>query len=106
MGDTTSFSSKSSVIVNAIARRSTLVLTYQGVRREVEPHVYGRGTMGGDLLRCFQIAGGQASMRPSSWVLLVVDQISGLAESGRTFAGARPDYRRDDKDMSSIYAQL
>ena len=96
----------SGIITNAINRRSTLALTYQGIRREVEPHVYGRGTSGNDLLRCFQIAGGQASMKPSSWELLVVDQISGLSETGRMFAGARPDYRRDDKEMARIYAQL
>lgn len=106
MSDTNSISSVSGIIINAINRRSTLALNYKGIRREVEPHVYGRGTSGGDLLRCYQIAGGQASMRPSSWELLAVDQVSELSETGRRFAGARPDYRRDDKDMASVYAQL
>jgi hypothetical protein len=94
------------IITNAINNQTVLALTYKDIAREVEPHAYGRGTSGNDLLRCYQIAGGHTSDKPHSWELLIIDEISGLSDTGRAFGGARPEYKRNDKAMSTIYAQL
>jgi len=93
-------------IINAITNKTVLALTYKGIIREVEPHAYGRGTSGNDLLRCYQVAGGHTSEKPHTWDLLLTNEISELSDTGCPFASARPDYRRDDKAMSTIYAQL
>jgi hypothetical protein len=93
-------------IVKAIENQTVLALTYKGIAREVEPHAYGRGTSGNDLLRCYQVAGGHTSDKPHTWDLLIVNEISALSDTGCKFAGARPEYRRNDKAMSTIYAQL
>jgi hypothetical protein len=93
-------------IVNSISNQTVLALTYKGIAREVEPHAYGLGTSGNDLLRCYQVAGGHTSDKPHTWDLLVVGEISGLSDTGRAFGGARPEYKRNDSAMSTIYAQL
>ena len=58
-----------------------------------------------DLLRCYQIVGGHRSEKPHSWELLKIEKISGLS-LGSPFSGPRPEYKRGDKAMSTIYAQL
>ncbi len=93
-------------IITAIKNRTVLALTYKGVARQVEPHAYGHATTGNDLLRCYQVSGGHTSDKPHDWDLLIVSEISALSDTGRTFAGARPEYRRGDKAMSTIYAEL
>jgi len=93
-------------IIDAIENRRILTITYKGIAREVEPHAYGRGTSGNDLLHCYQIAGGHSSKEEHDWDWLIVRKISAMSDSGRTFSGARPPYRCNDKAMSTIYAQL
>jgi hypothetical protein len=93
-------------IVDAIQNRKVLSLIYDGISRRVEPHAYGMGTSGNELLRCYQIAGSHGSDKPHDWDLLIVSKISALSNAGDTFAGPRPGYRRGDKAMSTIYAEL
>lgn len=93
-------------IVSAIRNRHILTLTYGGIQRTVEPHAVGVSRMGNDVLRCYQtggnIPGGQ------EWLLCELAKISGLTDTGTSFDGARPDYKKGDKDMlrAYIYAQL
>jgi|ERR1043166_4584893 hypothetical protein len=94
------------IIVSSIKNKTVLSLTYKGIPRQVEPHAFGLGTSGNDLLRCYQIAGGHNSDQPHTWDLLIVAEISALSDTGVEFAGARPEYRRNDKAMAIIYEQL
>jgi hypothetical protein len=93
-------------IIDAIKRRNILSLTYDGIPREVEPHAYGVSTHGKELLRCYQISGGHDSERRHDWELLAVSSITALANTGATFAGPRPKYKRADKAMATIYQEL
>jgi hypothetical protein len=93
-------------IINAIQQKKLLSLSYDGITRTVEPHAYGVSSKGNELLRCYQVKGDHNSDKPHVWDLLTVSKIIALTDTGEHFAGARPDYKRDDKAMQTIYAQL
>jgi hypothetical protein len=93
-------------IITAIKQQHILSLTYDGIPREVEPHAYGVSKKGNELLRCYQVSGGHKSARPNDWDLLSVSRIEALANTGATFSGPRPDYKRGDKAMATIYQEL
>lgn len=93
-------------IIAAIQEQRILELTYDGIHRQVEPHAYGRASTGNNLLRCFQISGGHTSEKPHDWNLMNVAKISGLVSSEQIFSGPRPEYKRGDKAMTTIYAEL
>jgi hypothetical protein len=85
-------------IVNAVRTMNTLSFWYDGERRTVEPHCYGVDGKGHDAVRAFQLGG-------KGWRLLHVSEMSGLTAGDQVFL-ARPDYRRNDKAMDRIYAQV
>jgi len=92
-------------IINAIRNREYLSFTYSGLRRVVQPAAVGVSTAGTDVLRCYQTAGGH--IRPGhEWDLCDLSKISNLSTTGERFAGEPPQYRRGDKGMISIYAEL
>ncbi|KFN38235.1 hypothetical protein KN63_05030 [Smithella sp. F21] len=93
-------------IINAIQQKKLLSLSYDGITRTVEPHAYGVSSKGNELLRCYQVRGGHGSEKPHDWDLLTVSKIVALTDTEEHFSGARPDYKRDDKAMQTIYAQL
>jgi hypothetical protein len=56
------------VIVEAIRSKRRLSFTYNGRKRIVEPQCHGIGTKGTELLRGYQIHGGQEPENPcSTW---------------------------------------
>jgi len=93
------------IIIDAIHNRETLSLTYSGINRVVEPHAVGVSRAGNDVLRCFQTQGGHITPG-HEWDLFEVSKISNLRGTGHHFASARPDYKKGDKGMTTIYAEL
>ena len=93
-------------IISAIAKKEVLRLEYHGFHRVVEPHAYGVNNLGHELLRCYQTSGGSQSHEPQGWKLLLLSETHSIMVSGASFANPRPGYKRGDKDMSHIYAQL
>lgn len=92
-------------IISAIRGLQVLTVTYNGHTREVEPHAVGSTKRGNDVMRCYQVRG-QHEKDGHEWDLLTLDKIQSMRASGRQFAGPRADYKRDDKAMAHIYAQL
>jgi hypothetical protein len=92
-------------IINAINGRKVLAFTYDNISRTVEPHAVGMSTAGNDVLRCYQTQGGHVSAT-HAWDLCELSKMSQLRETGDSFASARPGYRRGDKAMTHIYAEL
>jgi hypothetical protein len=91
----------------AIRERLKLQLIYDWGHRVVEPHAYGVGEEGQELLRVYQVGGASQSNEPIGWKLFRVDEIRSLQVLSETFSGARPGYKRGDKAMTRrIYAQL
>lgn len=93
-------------IINAINNMEVLSFTYKGNSRVVEPHAYGMGSDGDDLLRAYQVGGYSSSGRLPKWRLFEVNEIYNLSLISEKFKEARPDYHRNDKVMDRIYAQL
>jgi hypothetical protein len=92
-------------IIMSISNRQTLSFTYDGLIRTVEPHAVGVSTAGNDVLRCFQTHG--AHITPGhEWDMCLLSKISNLVLTGQHFHGERPGYKRGDKGMTVIYAQL
>jgi hypothetical protein len=93
-------------IIQAIQQKQILELRYHGYSRLVEPHAYGIDKHGKEKLRCYQIAGGSVSNDPVDWKLLNVADAHSVHLTGRQFSSARHDYKRGDKAMQRIYAEL
>ncbi len=87
-------------IREAIRKRHQLAIDYGAGRRIIEPHAYGYGSDGQELLRAFQIDGASASGEPHNWKLLRLDRIREIADTGIPFVGPRLQYNPDDPAMT------
>lgn len=92
-------------IINAIHNREVLLFTYSGISRTVQPVAVGISRAGNEVLRCYQIAGGHISPG-HQWDLCDLSKISNLHTDGQHFDGEPPGYKRGDKGMTDIYAEL
>lgn len=92
-------------ISNAIRNHEYLAFTYSGYSRTVQPAAVGVSRAGKDVLRCYQTAGGHVTPG-HEWDLCDLSKISNLRAIGEHFVGEPPQYRRGDKGMSTIYAEL
>ena len=84
-------------ILNAVRNMQTLTFWYHGESRTVDPHCYGRDGKGHDAIRAYQHGKG--------WRLFHVHELRSLSAGSQGF---RPqnDYKRNDKAMDRIYAQV
>lgn len=86
------------IVLNAVREMRTLQFWYDGELRTVEPHCYGVDGKGHESLRAFQIGG-------KGWRLFHVVEMARVSSTSETFR-PRPDYKRDDKAMGTIFAQV
>jgi predicted DNA-binding transcriptional regulator YafY len=93
-------------IALAIQNRNFLSFTYDGFTREVEPHCLGIDKKGHPALRAYQVAGGSESGEYVGWKLFHVNEIRNLHVLSKTFQQPRHGYKRGDKDMRQIQAEL
>lgn len=93
------------IIINAIRNREYLAFTYSGYPRIVQPVAVGASLAGNDVLRCYQTAGGHVTYG-REWDLCEISKMSKLRAAGEHFVGEPPQYRRGDKGISTIYAEL
>ena len=92
-------------IINAIHNREFLSFTYRGFSRVVQPTAVGVSRTGSDILRCYQTQGGHVTPG-HEWDLCEISKISNLRATGEHFSGEPPEYKRGDKGMITIYAEL
>lgn len=92
-------------IVQAIQEQRKLELRYSGYSRTVEPHAYGRDKGGEEILRCYQVSGGSVSGEKIGWKILKVHEVFSLNLLKEKF-DARKGYKRGDKAMEYIFAQI
>ena len=88
-------------IIAAITTKRRLSFTYSGKTRIVEPQCYGMGTRGTELLRAYQITGGD---HPEP--LFDVSRMLDLVLLEIHFLRPGPNYKKNDSAMKDIYAQL
>lgn len=94
------------VIIQAIRGKRLLSFIYDDLPRVVEPHAYGVTSKGNEVLRAFQTGGQSSSGQIQSWKLISVEKISALNLSSETFDGPRDGFKRGDKIMLIIHAEL
>lgn len=92
-------------IISAIKNKQVLSFSYDNIDRVVEPHTVGRASTGNDLLRCYQTEGGHFTVG-HEWDLCKLSKINNLSVTGAYFDSARPGYKKGDKAMTHIYAEL
>ena len=88
-------------LLTAIAQKRRLRFLYNGRPRLVEPQCYGIGTRGTELLRAYQLHGGEEK-EP----LFDVSKIAALHVLDDMFERPGPHYRKNDTAMKTIFAQL
>ena len=92
-------------IVTAINNREEISFTYSGLSRVAQPATVGLSTKGNDVLRCYQTEGGHVTPG-HEWDLCYVAEILDLKLTGSHFSDNPPGYKKGDRGMSSIYAEL
>lgn len=93
------------IIEDAIRHRRYLTFTYKGIPRVVQPTAIGVSSAGNEVLRCFQTEGAH-NTDGHDWNLCTLTQITGLLVTAKTFEAPPPGYKRGDKGMVKIYAEL
>ena len=91
------------LIVAAVEQRRLLKLAYTAGSRIVEPHVYGWGGHGRELLRCYQLAGESASRERTGWKLLRADAVAAVEVLDVRF-DLRAGYNPDDPTIREVLA--
>lgn len=92
-------------IIAAIQGRHVIEFTYSGIAREALPCAVGVSRAGNEVLRCYQVRGGHVE-HGHDWDLCELTQIRNLVVTNNTFEAAPPGYRRGDRGMTRIFAEL
>ena len=92
-------------LIDAIKNLNLLQIDYNGGTRIVEPHCYGVTTAGNEGLRVYQVDG-YSSTSQMGWKMFDMSNASNVILLDRKFSGPRLGYKRNDKGMSKIFAQL
>jgi hypothetical protein len=92
-------------LVTAIRQRRHVTFVYNGIQREALPVALGTLSSGAVALRCYQTAGGHTGAG-HTWDLCKLENISHLQILSTSFSTYPPGYRRGDKQMIQIFAQL
>jgi adenine deaminase len=92
-------------IISAIEGRRLITFTYDGIAREAQPCAVGVSRAGNEVLRCYQVRGGHVTPG-HEWDLCDLSKIRNLAITEVVFPGDPPGYRRGDRSMTQIFAQL
>lgn len=88
-------------ICEAICGMCLVSFVYKGRVRTVEPHACGVSSLDHDILRGYQVDGGEID-----WRTYTLSNMSQFVMLPTTFPRPRPGYRRNDSDMKRIHCQL
>lgn len=94
------------IIAKAIREKRLLAFYYDGGPRMVEPHSFGLGRWGEELLCGYQLEGSSRPGKPAGWKFFRVSEMSQLHAEDRHFSTPRPEYRRGDGAFQQILAEL
>lgn len=92
-------------LISAINERREIQFTYSGYDRVAQPAAIGESRKGNVVLRCYQTEGGHVTPG-HEWDLCLVDEISELTVTEDAFTYDPPGYKKGDKHMLEIYAEL
>lgn len=94
-------------IFQAIEQCRLLHFYYRGYFRILEPHIYGTGRSGKDVLCGYQIAGADAAGKHVGWKSFDVKEIENIQVLSAHFVGPRPGFHHPtSRSWTRIYVQL
>lgn len=94
-------------IRQAIKQHRLLSFSYESLPRKVIPAALGVHRSSGNLvLRAYQVGGATESGRVPLWRIFIVSDMVRVTLVDETFEGLPSGYRRGDRSMSQIVAQL
>lgn len=93
------------LLIEAIKNRNIVQFYYDSELRVVEPHCYGITTAGNEGLRAFQIDGYSSSGK-MDWKMYDISKAENLEVMSETFINSRPGYKKGDRGMVEIFAEL
>lgn len=93
------------LIVAAVHERRLVKLAYSAGNRIVEPHVYGLGGDGQELLRCYQVGGESLSHERYGWKLLRGEEMGHVEVLDVSFV-PRAGYNPHDPAIRCVHAQV
>lgn len=95
-------------VIEAIKRRTALLVTYSGEVRPIEPHAIGKTRSGDTVIRVWQMAGGSVGGSPvPGWRLMRLDRIDQLEPVDSPSRAPRPEYNPNgDPAMTEILARV
>ncbi|WP_419868020.1 hypothetical protein [Chryseobacterium sp. CT-SW4] len=91
-------------IIEAIENQNVIEFYYEGGLRVIEPHCYGETTAGNKGLRGYQIDG-YSSSGQMGWKMYDLSKADNIEITEDRFE-VRTGYKRGDKGMSEIYAEI
>ncbi len=92
-------------ICKAISDKTVIEFYYDGAHRVVEPHCHGWSMKGKEVIRGYQRRGSSAKSHKLGWKLFAIEEMSELVLTDELFS-VRPDYKRNDRGMTSIHCQI
>jgi hypothetical protein len=92
-------------LISAIENRQEIKFTYSGSPRIAQPAAVGESSKGSLVLRCYQTQGEHVTPG-EEWDLCSISDIEELEITTDTFLVDPPDYKRGDRNLRRIYAQL
>ncbi len=92
-------------LISAIEGRKEISFTYSNLPRVAQPAAIGVSSAGNVVLRCYQTEGGHITPG-HEWDLCTISNIRNLEVTSDTFVIDPPHYKRGDRHMREIYAQL
>ena len=80
--------------------------SYEGLSRTAELHCHGISKAGHEVVRAYQVGGYTNSGRVPMWRMYEVSKMSGIRQTGQTFAFNRPGYNPNDRAMISVHCRI
>lgn len=93
------------IITDSIHARQEISFIYSGIERVAQPVAVGASRAGRDVLRCYQTKGGHVTAG-HVWDLCEISLMSNVKNTGVAFDVNPPGYKRGDKHMIKIYAEI
>lgn len=92
--------------IEALNAKRRLEIQYDGYVRVVEVHACGYTSKDHAIMRVWQVRGGSVSGERAGWKLLRLDETRGIRILEEASDAPRPGYRKGDRDMARILAQI
>lgn len=94
------------IMCKALANNKRIQFDYQGYPRTAEVHTIGVSKNGEQVVRVYQVGGGSRSDESTGWKIMKIDGATSITILDDAAEAPREGYRRGDRFMAEIIAEL